>query len=140
MRIVEAKNLDIYKKLLRILAEYAKTSPGTGVDRLFDLAVKGGIKIMPKDKLALSILDNILKENSVANSVQQLLNIRFSNCKMRPLVKNGRKQEVAFWTRNDFTSDKIKDLIDWNAEGTQAGWTDLEGNLVKLIDMNVENK
>lgn len=140
MKLVEAKNLDIYKRLLRIIAEYVKNNPATGMDRLFDMACAGGIKIMPTDKLALEILDCVLNENSVSNSIQQLLNMRFSNCKIRPLTKEGRKHSVASWTRNDFTSDRIKDLINWEAKGSAGFWSDINGEKVTLVDMSKEEK
>ena len=134
MKLNEAKNLDVYKKLIWILAEYVKTTPATGTERLFDAAVEHGVKILPSNKTALNILDCVLNKNSVADSIQKLLNMRFSNCKIKPVTKEG-KHEVAWWTRQDLTSDKVKDLINWEGTGSGGSWTDMNGEKVTLIDM-----
>jgi hypothetical protein len=141
-KLNEAKNLNLFKRLLRILGEYCKSVPATGTDRLFDIAVEKGLKILPKDKTALAILDEVLKEDSVPESVQELLNMRFANLpiKCRPLVKKGQKHEVASWARDTLISDKVKDLINWDGTGAAGKWSDLEGKKVELIDMSKEEK
>jgi len=142
-RVFEAaKNLTIFKKLLRILAEHNKTMPATGIGGLFDSAVEQGMKILPKDKVALGILEVILDEDSVAESIQKLLNMRFSDCSAayRPVVKKGRGIEVAWWSRGKLTSDRVKDLISWDGESAAGGWTDLSGKKIILVDMAQENK
>jgi hypothetical protein len=135
--IFEAQDVDMYKRLLRILGEYEKSTPATSVYRLFKLAAENGKKILPKDKLALKILDDVLCEEHVGRTVQQLLNLRFSNVSMqyRPVTKSGKKYEVAFWTRGDFTSDRIQHLIDWEGTGKVGKWTDMNKESVQLIDM-----
>lgn len=136
-KILEAKDLELYKRLLRILAEYIKAAPCTGVDRLFDSALEQGKKVMPKDKKALAILDLILQEKSVGDSVQKLLNMRFSTLSPseQPLMKVGRKHEVAAWSRGNMVSDRVKDLLDW--EGKGAGkWADVDGKPITLIDIS----
>lgn len=140
-KIKEAKEVQLYKRLLRVLGEYSKTVPATGVDTLFDNAVKRGSKILPKDKVALSILDYVLEDASAARVIHKLLNMRFSNLpgSMRPLMKDGRKHHVAHWMRgNALVSDQIKDLIAWD-EGSAGYWSDVEGNKVTLIDMVEED-
>lgn len=141
-KLNEAKNLNLFKRLLRILGEYCKSVPATGTDRLFNAAVEQGIKIMPKDKTALAILDKILDEKSVPESVQELLNMRFANCPIgcRPLVKKGNSHEVASWARGTLISDKVKDLINWDGASGAGKWSDLEGKKVELIDMTKEEK
>lgn len=137
-KIFEAQDVELYKRLLRILGEYEKSAPATGVHRLFSLAVENGKKILPKDALALRILDDVLCEDSVGRTVQKLLNLRFSNLSIghRPVAKNGKKHEVAFWTRGDFTSDRVQHLIDWEADGKSGAWTDMNKEKVQLVDMS----
>ena len=141
-KLNEAKNLNLFKRLLRILGEYCKSVPATGTDRLFNTAVEQGLKIMPKDKTALAILDKILDEKSVPESVQELLNMRFANCPIecRPLVKKGNSHEVASWTRDTLISDKVKDLINWDGVSAAGKWSDVSGKKVELIDMSKEEK
>ena len=130
--------MKLYKRLLAVLGEYSKQVPATGVDTLFELAVKRGSKILPKDKHAMAILNMIFKDDSAARIIHKLLNQRFSNlpAELRPMAKDGRKHQVAHWVRgNALVSDKVKDLIAWK-EGDGAGhWSDLEGSKVTLIDM-----
>ena len=87
-KIFEAKNLNVFKKLLRILAEYIKNVPDTGTGRLFDLAVKNGMKILPKDKTALAILDHVLDEDAISESMQKF-DLSFCFIKRN---KNGKKK------------------------------------------------
>jgi hypothetical protein len=138
-KILEAKDLELYKRLLRILAEYIKAAPCTGVDRLFEQALEQGKKVLPKNKKALEILDLVLQEKSVADSVQKLLNMRFSNLSpsLQPLVKVGRKHEVASWVRGSMISDRVKDLLDWEGKGA-GGWGDVDGKSVTLIEISKE--
>lgn len=142
MNILEAKDLDVYKKLLRMLGEYSEKFPGTGVTRMFDQALENGKKILPKDKLAIDILHHIFKTSSVPGAVHKLLNWRFSNLpiELRPLIKNGRKKMVAHWTREALVSDKVKDLIDWAASGKKGHWSDVDGGKVKLYDLQKGDK
>jgi len=102
-RILEAKDLEIYKRLLRILGAYAKEAPAQGIEHLFNVVVEKGKSIMPKDKHALAILDELLDEEKPADTVQKLMNMRFCSlpacCK--PLMKAGRRYHVAFWNRGE---------------------------------------
>jgi len=136
-KILEAKDLELFKRLLRILGEYSKSVPATGMDRLFDAVIEYGKKVMPKDKTAIAILDKILKEDAVADTVQKLMNMRFSSLPVdcRPLIKKGRRHEVASWTRGELTSDRVKDLIDWSGKGGTGKWTTVEGETAQLVDM-----
>ena len=82
----------------------------------------------------------LLKVNSVPAAIDKLLNIRLSQLpiELRPLVKNGRKKEVAHWTRGALVSDKVKDLIDFEGTGGTAFWSDVDGNKVSLLDLSKE--
>lgn len=139
-RLFEAKNLDVYKKLLRILSEYCKTMPMSGMNRLFDQVVEKGMKILPKDKLALEILDYVLQEDNVASSIQDLLNMRFSCLPPACLPQRQKDQKIASWKRGELISDKIKDLINWEGTGTAGSWSNSKGEKVNLIDMSQEKK
>lgn len=142
VKLFEAKDVAIYKQLLRVLGDYVQKTPGTGVDKLFDAAVESGKSIMPKDKRALMILNHILyKKDTTPAIVQKLLNARFSSLPIdiRPIYKDGRKKVVAAWNRGVNTSDRIKDLIDFAGGSTGGSWADIDGNSVKLIDMTKEN-
>lgn len=142
-KVMEAKDLTTYKRLLRVLGDYCTKTPGTGVDRLFNIATDKGKSIMPSDKRALAILSNLLgKENTFPQVVQQLLNMRFSSLpiEVRPLYKDGRKTRVASWSRGANVSDRVKDLVNWDDGGGKGQWTDIDGKKVSLIDMTKEDK
>ena len=136
-KIREARDVNIYQRLLRILGEYSSDVPCTGVDGLFDAVSKHGTKVLPKDKKALEILCFVLSSGATARVIHKLLNLRFSDlpAEYRPMMKNGRKHLVANWTRNSKISDRIKDLVNWDGEGKAGGWADIDGEKVTLIPM-----
>lgn len=140
--IFEAKDLQVYKKLLKVLGDYSDRFPGTGVSRMLDQALESGKKILPKDALAVDILHHILKTSSVPSAIHKILNLRFSGLpvELQPTVKNGRSKVIAHWTREALVSDKIKDLIDWSGSGKKGHWSDVDGNLVKLHDLKQEEE
>ena len=55
-QISEAKNVNIYKTLLNLFADFCDRFPASSVDRLFDILVEAGTKILPADKRALDII------------------------------------------------------------------------------------
>lgn len=135
----EAKDLSLYKKILRLVGDYDDQYPATGVGALFSSMVENGIRVMPKDDRAISILEFVIFDSkSVPAKVQELLNLRFSGLPtlMRPCFKNGRSKEVAFWERNGKVFDKVIDLLDPSGEGSKGGWSNCKGEKVTLIDMN----
>jgi len=134
-KIREAKDVCIYQKLLKALGTYSADIPATGIDGLFDAVAKGGTKILPKDKKALEILYHVLESGLAARIVHKLLNLRFSDlpAEFRPMMKNGRKTQVAHWSRDSKISDRIKDLVNWDGTGKVGGWTDIDGEKVTLI-------
>lgn len=139
-RIIEAKEIVLYKKLLQVLGDYSTKVPATGIDRLFDIAIEQGKKVLPSDKLALNILGFVLNSGSTPKVIQKLLNMRLSDLPVqwRPMIKVGKKHEVAFWVRDNKISDKVKDLINWDSEGKTGKWGDLEGESVQLLDLSKE--
>ena len=40
-RIIEARDVSLYKTILRVIGDYCKNVPCTGVDGMFDSLVKG---------------------------------------------------------------------------------------------------
>jgi len=141
-KIREAKDVNLYQRLLKVLGDYSASVPATGVDNLFDVAAAQGKKILPKDKKALEILDCILSSGSVARVVHKLLNLRFSDLPVecKPIMKDGRKHLVTHWSRDGKISDRIKDLVDWENTGKAGGWTDIDGEKVDLIPIQKEEK
>lgn len=140
-QIEESKDVTLYKKLLQILGDYVGKFPATGVERLFQTAVDQGIRIMPKDKYALAILDDVL-DNTPPAAIQKLLNIRFSDLcvGIKPLYVDGRKHLTAFWSRDNVAHDRVKELIDFVGSGKSGTWSDMDGDSVKLIDMSKEEE
>jgi len=136
-QLLEAKDITIYKRLLRALGDYTTSYPATGIDQLFRKACDKGTKILPKDEQARTIIDTVLTSDcSSSGIIQKLLNLRFADLAvgLRPQAKKGRRKEVAFWAKDDKVSDKIIDLIDF--EGKAEGrWVDAEGNKVELLKM-----
>ena len=141
-KIFEAKNLTVYKRLLNVLGDYKMNTPATGVDRMFDILINSGASILPKDKLALNILDHIL--NTAKNppaAVQALLNTRFAclPAEFKPIIKGeNSKHEVAMWTIGKTIYDRVKDLINWSSDKQTGSWTDINGVKAEIIDMNTE--
>jgi hypothetical protein len=136
--LLEAKDVNIYKKLLNVLGEWTDKFPASGVDNLLEILIEKGKKLLPKDKRALDILDYIFTSNSesVSAAVQQLLNTRFLDLPvdLKPVTKSGRRYEVAFWHRDGQVLDKVKDLIDFTGKGGAGFWCDVNGGRIQLLD------
>ena len=140
-QILEARDVVIYKRLLRVLADYVEDNAGTEYAELLDRAVDKGKQILPKDKHALAILNCVLKGETVPRIIQNLFNFRFSNLPIcvKPMFKNGRRIMVASWTRGVHTTDRVKELIDWEGKG-QGKWTDLDAKKITLLDLTKDEK
>jgi hypothetical protein len=134
--IFESKDLKVYKRLIELLGTYCLSLPATQAQKYYDLAIKNGGKIIPKDGKAISILNSILSsKESTPTKVQKLLNIRFSDLPIdkRPLNKDSRRVFVAFWMGDGKVCDKVLDLINFEL-GESGYWCDMKGNKVKLMD------
>ena len=141
-RIFETKNITVYRKLLNTLGDYIGGAPCTGVDALFKILVKEGMKILPKDKYALNIIDHILtcSKNTPA-AVHALVNTRFAclPTEFKPMIKSkDGKYEVAMFTRGKTIYDRVKDLIDFDVTNQAGNWTDINGDKAEIIDMSTE--
>jgi len=130
------KDLDlvVYKKLLHNLGEYSEKLPATTTVTLFRQVLENGLKVVPKDEVALEILDYVLS-GSVPKSIQDLLNLRFEDLplELRPLYKEDSSFKVAFWKNDSVVSDKVVSLIDFGLNIKDKGWCDGKGNIVDLI-------
>lgn len=144
-RILEAKDLQLFRKILSVLGDYSTNVPMTGIDHLFDTAVEKGMAVMPKDKHALAILRYVFTGDNSAAAVHKMLNIRFSDLPdgLKPMAKQDRRRIVASWSRDSHISDRVRDLVDWDATGKQGQWTDINGDKVEVadtVDDEEENK
>jgi predicted nucleic acid-binding Zn ribbon protein len=141
-KLFEARNLTIYRKLLNTMGDYIGNVPCTGVDALFKILVKEGMKILPKDTHALAILDYILTASkNTPSAIQVLLNTRFAclPTELKPMIKSkDGKYEVAMFTRGKTIYDRVKDLIDWENSKQAGNWTDINGEKAEIIDMSTE--
>ncbi len=140
--LLEAKNLDIYKKLLAILGDWCNNVPGTGISKWLDTIIEKGVSAIPGDKRAQAILAYILEEQSPASAVQFLTNWNFSDLPydLKPVYKVGNKHVTAFWKTGKMASHKVKDLLAVDTKG--GSWVDENNKKVTLIDMarELENK
>jgi hypothetical protein len=135
--LLEAKDLSCYKKLLNVFGSYTDAFPATGVDRLLNKAIENGMRIMPKDKRAVEILNYILSMSKSAPArVQELLNVRFSDLPInfKPIFKVGNRREVAFWNADDRLSDKVVSLLDFEGAGKGGFWASVDRKKVDLVD------
>ena len=135
-KLFESRDVTVYKRLITILGDYTHSYPMTGMDKLFNALIEQGKKIMPKDKLALGILEHILIQETIGASVQNLLNERFANLIQlyKPMFKGEKGRiEVAFWTRGGIISDRVKDRVDWSGQGAKGFWSNMNGEKVELI-------
>lgn len=138
--LMEAKDLNVYKKLLRMLGCYSDKYPATGVDKMFKALVTSGAKALPKDQRALDIIAHLVNaDKSVPAIVQEFLNVRFSDLPLcvRPIYKNGRGKEVAFWEKDGKLYDQVKMLVDFEGKSSSGSWADAQTQKVELVDMTV---
>jgi len=141
-RIVEAKDLMLYKKMLRVFGDYTADVPFSGASQLFDNLVENGAKVLPSDATALGILNHVLNTGSNAASIHKLLNIRFSDLpgNVRPMIRPGRKLIVANWSDGNQVSDRVKDLVNWNGKGKSGFWSDINGEKSEVVDLTIVEK
>lgn len=137
-----AKDLALYKALIRTLSEYADKFPATGVDKIANSAMERGISTIPKDKQALAILGSIINDKTLspAARVQKLMNLRFTDLpvEVRPIYKRVNRKLVAFWSVDGKLHDKVFKLL--NIDGGPAGfWADLDAKRVSLVDLTKDN-
>lgn len=139
-KILEAKDLKLYKAMLRVFSDYTSGTPITGVNGLFGSLAENGAKSLPSDPMALVILNHIVYSGSNASVINKLLNYRFSDLPgdIRPMIKSGRKILVANWCINDQVTDKVIDLVNWSGKGGGGFWCNVKGEKETVIDTSVE--
>jgi hypothetical protein len=140
-RINEAKDVNVYKKLLNILSKWCTKFPMTGIDTILDQVIDKGKSILPKDKRALAIIDHVLSADSFSEAVSNLLNMRFADLptSLKPIATVGKKHELAFWNTECRISDLVKDLLNFNG-GKSGFFCDTGGKKVTLLDTETEEE
>lgn len=135
-KVLESTRVGVYKKLLNIFGSFCDAYPASSVDRIFDIMVEKGVKILPTEQRAEAIIEYIISEcESGPMKVQRILNMRLRDlpAELKPITKAGKRHEIAFWCKGDQIYDKVKDLL--NLEDDGAGyWGDAECKKVTLLD------
>lgn len=139
-KILEAKDLGLYKILLRMFNEYTVKTPASGYSQLLDSLIENGAKALPSDSVALDTIRSVTCADSTASGIHRLLNLRFADLPgdIRPMIRPKRKLIVANWNTGDKVSDRVKDLIDWDGTGKKGFWSDIDGNKAEIINMTHE--
>jgi len=139
MNLNEAKNLDIYTKILNAFVQFIDWNPMTGMYKIYKQFLDAGLKCIPKDKRALEILDNVLS-GSAPKSIQDLINTNFSELPLfvRPIYKKGNSKLTAFWKKDDKIYNKVFDLVKLNGGASVGKWVDEQGEPVDLLDLSRE--
>ena len=136
--ITESKGVELYKRMLNLLGAYCDLYPATSVDNLLEVMVEKGIKTLPSDKRALDILSYLTcpEGKTTASVVHSILNTRFGDLPvcLKPVTKTGRRDEVAFWCKEDKILDKVRDLLNFAEEKGKGFWSDAKGEKVQLLD------
>ena len=120
------KDLTTFEKLLKAFADYSDAFPATGVDNIVSFLLKEKTKVMPKDKLALEVLEYAAtSKDNPSGIVQQVLNLRFSDLPVecRPMYEyESGEKKVACWKVGDKVSDRVVSLLNIGQEGSVVGW------------------
>jgi len=135
--LTEARDLNIYKIILDMFANFIDSNPGTGMNKIYRKLADAGLKSVPKDKRARLILDSMISM-SIPKTIQDLLNTSFVDLPIntRPIYKSVNSRLTAFWTRGGKLYDKVFDLFDIDGSG-DGKWTDEKGDSIILIT-NIE--
>jgi len=119
------KDLTTYEKLLKAFADYTDAFPATGCDKMLEILLNKKTAVMPKDKLAQTILGYVVdsKENA-SGIVQNVLNMRFSDLPVeyRPMYEYESNKKVACWKHGEAVSDKVVSLLDLGQAGKVEGF------------------
>ena len=131
-----AKDLSIYKRILKAFSDFTEMYPGTGMVSVYRQLLETGIKCISKDKRALEILDYVASSNS-SKVVQDLQNTHFADLPIvcRPIYQAGTAKLVALWKKGDKVYDRIYDLINLDGESAKGSWVNEKGEAVELIDL-----
>jgi len=134
----EAKDLNVYKKMLEIFSDFTDRYPGTGMSRVYKSLLDTGLKCIPKDKRAVEMLSYVLSDNT-PKSIQELINTGFADLPItiRPLYKAGQQKLVGFWSKDGKVLGKTFDLLSLGDEG-KGFWCDEKGEKIDLLDLSKE--
>ncbi|MHA2023683.1 MAG: hypothetical protein ACTSWQ_08495 [Candidatus Thorarchaeota archaeon] len=140
-KVLESRDVNTYKKLLTIFGNFCDEYPASSVDRIFNLMIEKGARVLPSEKRARAIIDYVVSEcESGPMKVQKILNMRLCDLpvELRPLTKTGKRHEIAFWCRKDQIYDKVKDLLNLE-DGGSGHWGDADCKKVILLDVKEKN-
>lgn len=139
MKLFEASDITVYKKLVLVFSDFVENNPGTGMGKVYRQLLTNGLKLIPKDKEALDILSYILKDSSGSKVVQEIMNKTFCDLPItvRPMYKDSRSKLVAFWNKGGKSYTKVIDLLDLDGIGEKGAWTNEKGDKVELIDLDI---
>lgn len=139
-KISEATDLGLFKRILGAFSCFVERQPGTGMSRVYKGMLDVNVKMMPKDKRALDILDYVVKDKSDSAIVQDVMNKSFGElpCTVRPMYKAGSTKLIAFWCVDGKIFSKVADLLDLDDRGGTKFWSDEKGSKVDLIDLTIE--
>jgi hypothetical protein len=137
----EATNLNVYKQLLVLFSKFIDQYPGTGAGNIYRSIMQNGLKIVPKDKRVLDILEYIIGLGEF-KSVQELLSKSFSDLPItiRPVYKEGTRKITAFWEVDGVLYNKIIDLINIDGSGGTGKWVNEKGEKIKLMDLKIKEE
>jgi len=135
-KLTESKEVNLYKKLLKILSNYIEANPMTGVDAMFDKAIILGKKIIPKDEKALCIIEYMLNGQSSADIVHKLFNYRLSDLppEYKPTIKLKQKHILANWCKDGRVYDNVRSLINFEGTADTGFWSTITGEKAVLIE------
>lgn len=138
--ILEAKDVQLYKRILHVFSDYCDKFPATGVGKLLRNLMEEGLKVLPKDPKAIEILTSILNAGmSNPAIVTKILNTRFVDLEVgegRPVYQEGNSKKVAFWSDGMKLYDKVIGMISIEGAGSSKGsWTDAKGKKIKLLEL-----
>jgi hypothetical protein len=105
------------------------------LDRLFDSLVSGGMKVLPKDDIALKVLFFSIGNGAAASL---FLGKPFSELPedIRPIALDNPLTGV-YWNTGKIISNKIKDIITWDGNSNKGFWSDSKGKKIKVtINLN----
>jgi uncharacterized protein YlaN (UPF0358 family) len=138
-QIIEAQDLNVYKKMLTLFSDFVDSYPGTGMGKIYRTMLEAGLKCVPKDKKAQEILAYVLQDNS-PKAIQNLINMQLAELPLptRPIYKDGNSKMTAFWKKDDKIMSKVYDLLDLTDAGSAGDWVDEKGESVKLLDLGTE--
>jgi len=139
MNLLESKKLNTYKRLLSVFSEFVDKNPGTGLSNVYAKILSCGVKCLPKDKRAMEILNSVIFNKTVSQTVQELMNTALTDLPVtvRPVYKKGNFKLTAFYNKAGKNLNKVMDLLHLDKE-TGGVWADEGGEQVDLIELDKE--